>query len=84
VRAGDVVKHIPTGEEWLLLGVDSRPGRGHVYPAGWPPCRADMADCEFIEHRDGFPDDDALKARAKQWAGIQFDDLPESATAGKE
>jgi len=46
MKAGDDVKHIPTGEEWVLAGVDTK--RGEVYPAGWPESIADIKDCELI------------------------------------
>lgn len=43
-RAGDVVRHRPSGEEWVVCctrGAD-------LIPAGWPPSAARMADCELI------------------------------------
>ncbi|MBK9945618.1 MAG: hypothetical protein IPP12_00325 [Nitrospira sp.] len=45
-QAGDVVRHIPTGEEWLLI-VDEHEGR--VIPGGWPDTRADAKDCVLVE-----------------------------------
>lgn len=44
-RAGDAVKHGPSNEEWVLARVDG----DYVYPAGWPPCRAETKDCELVE-----------------------------------
>jgi hypothetical protein len=41
-RAGDVVKHGPTGETWWLA-VDEE--RGEVMPAGWPETIARASDC---------------------------------------
>lgn len=49
-QAGDVVRHIPTGEEWLLI-VDEHEGR--VVPGGWPDTRAEAKDCILLkETRD--------------------------------
>lgn len=46
-RAGDRVRHRPSGETWILA-VDERED-GSVYPCGWPESRADAADCELVE-----------------------------------
>jgi len=45
-RAGDRVKHRPTGEVWILA-TDEDDGR--VMPAGWPECQAMASDCELVE-----------------------------------
>lgn len=45
-RAGDRVKHRPSGETWILC-CDERNGR--VAPCGWPESYADALDCELIE-----------------------------------
>lgn len=43
IDTGDTVRHRPTGEEWLVAGVkDDR-----LYWCGWPPGRANLADCEL-------------------------------------
>lgn len=73
MKAGDVVKHLPSGETWLLIGVDSRPERRHVYPGGWPASRGNIDDCEFIEHRADFMTEDIVEIRRRMWPGIQFD-----------
>ncbi len=45
IKAGDSVKHGPSGESWLVAAV-----RGEdLFPAGWPCTRASVADCELIE-----------------------------------
>lgn len=44
IEIADTVHHGPTGEDWVVARVTDR----HVYPAGWPPCRADLADCTLI------------------------------------
>ena len=45
-QAGDVVRHIPTGEKWLLI-VDEHDGR--VVPGGWPDTRAEAKDCVLVK-----------------------------------
>lgn len=45
-RAGDVVAHGPSGEEWVLA-CDEEAGR--VCPAGWPNSMADARDCTLVE-----------------------------------
>lgn len=44
-RAHDVVRHTPTGEEWLLATDEEN---GHVFPAGWPCTLARSSDCELL------------------------------------
>lgn len=44
LERGDIVRHVPSGEEWLLLRVKD----DYVYPAGWPPSRALAADCVLV------------------------------------
>lgn len=46
---GDIVRHIPSGEEWVLL----RATDDDVFPAGWPKSRARASDCELIHRDDG-------------------------------
>ena len=44
IEIADHVHHKPSGENWVVARVTEQ----HIYPAGWPPCRADIADCELI------------------------------------
>ncbi len=44
-KAGDTVKHGPTGETWILKRDEED---GHVWPCGWPETRARAADCTII------------------------------------
>ena len=46
IKPGDVVKHLPTGEEWEVSAVSSDGRR--LSPTGWPESIADVSDCEFI------------------------------------
>jgi len=43
-RAGDVVHHVPSGEDWQLA-CDEVDGR--VQPMGWPETRAKASDCRL-------------------------------------
>ena len=45
IEPGDAVHHAPSGEDWVVLRV----GDDWIEPAGWPPCRARLADCSLIE-----------------------------------
>lgn len=40
-------KHIPSGEEWLLLGIDVKGNR--VCAAGWPQTIGKLSDCADIK-----------------------------------
>jgi hypothetical protein len=42
-KTGDVVKHIPSGETWLVAWC----GEVHVIPCGWPESLANVSDCEL-------------------------------------
>ena len=44
-QRGDHVYHRPTGESWVVKDASA----DHVWPCGWPPCRAAATDCEMIE-----------------------------------
>lgn len=45
IEIADIVKHHPTGEEWVVARVTET----DVYPAGWPPSCAELRDCELVE-----------------------------------
>jgi hypothetical protein len=44
-RAGDVVRHRPTGETWTVAYVDG----DRLAWCGWPPGEALLADCDLVE-----------------------------------
>jgi hypothetical protein len=58
IETADTVLHRPTGEEWLVAGVDG----DRLYWCGWPPGRANLADCELVQKAT---DEDRSKLRAK-------------------
>jgi len=45
IKAGDIVKHIGTDEEWVIAAVSGK----YLYPAGWPETCAKVDDCVLIE-----------------------------------
>lgn len=56
LRCGDVVRHIPTDEKWVVAYADYE--TGDMSWGGWPEGRARIADCELVRvasdevHRD--------------------------------
>ncbi len=46
IKTGDTVKHIPTGEKWIVAF--SEEGRG-LSPCGWPESLADIKDCILVK-----------------------------------
>ena len=64
IRPNDFVKHIPTGEEWVVCGVNYKTGR--LIPCGYPfPSMADIKDCVLTESRGLLQDEDMVKALRK-------------------
>ena len=50
IMAGDTVLHRPTGETWVVCGVNYEQGR--LIPCGYPfPSMAWLEDCELLERR---------------------------------
>lgn len=45
MRTGDAVLHRPSGETWQLAFVEG----DRCAPCGWPPCMANVSDCELVE-----------------------------------
>lgn len=45
IKTGDTVKHLPTGERWLIAWADER----EVSACGWPETIAQASDCELIK-----------------------------------
>lgn len=50
IRPSDIVLHKPSGEKWVVCGVNREQGR--LIPCGYPfPTVAKIEDCELIEER---------------------------------
>ena len=50
IRPNDVVLHKPSGEKWVVCGVDH--SKDELIPCGYPfPTLAKLSDCELIEER---------------------------------
>jgi len=66
IRPSDIVRHIPSGETWVVCGVNY--DTGHLIPCGYPfPSIAKIADCELVEERysaEGQPDEYITALRA--------------------
>lgn len=45
MRTGDVVKHLPSGETWVVAWADEE----RLGACGWPETVASVADCELVE-----------------------------------
>lgn len=45
IGTGDVVRHLPTGETWIVACVSN----GKLSWCGWPEGMADLADCVLVE-----------------------------------
>lgn len=51
IRPSDIVLHKPSGEKWVVCGVDHE--AGELIPCGYPfPTLAKISDCELVE--DGY------------------------------
>lgn len=44
IDTGDTVHHLPSGEDWIVAGVADT----YLWPVGWPPGRANLADCVLM------------------------------------
>lgn len=61
IRPNDFVKHIPSGEEWVVCGVNYEQGK--LIPCGYPfPSMANISDCELTEARNKPQDSDMVRA----------------------
>lgn len=50
IKPNDIVLHKPSGEKWVVAGVNAYDGK--LIPKGYPfPSIANIADCELIEAR---------------------------------
>jgi hypothetical protein len=64
-RCGDHVRHIQSGEVWVVAYADDFV----VAPAGWPNSRAQTKSCEIVRHCS----DADHKAAVEQWCGVRND-----------
>ena len=46
MRAGDHVRHTPSGETWVVRSVE--PEQNRLSWCGWPPGTALLSDCELV------------------------------------
>lgn len=83
-RAGDVVHHGPTGEDWVVAYVDG----DHLAWCGWPEGEAKVADCRL---KEACTDEEHLKrlqeiskssGKRARWAQAALDALASDRGAG--
>lgn len=63
IKPNDIVLHKPSGERWVVAGVNAFDGK--LIPKGYPfPSIANIKDCELIEGRYEveYQDEDMIKA----------------------
>ena len=69
IQPNDIVKHIPTGEEWVVCGVNLSSGK--LIPCGYPfPTTADISDCELVEKRYHIEPQSEEQIKALQKEGL--------------
>lgn len=51
IEAGDTVKHVPSGEQWFVLGVHK--WWKELCVAGYPPTVAKVSDCVLVKKGNG-------------------------------
>jgi hypothetical protein len=47
MKAGDAIRHIPTGETWTVAAIS--PDGSELVCCGWPESIAKVTDCELVE-----------------------------------
>lgn len=53
IKPNDIVLHKPSGEKWVVAGVNAYDGE--LIPKGYPfPSMANISDCELLEGRYEF------------------------------
>ena len=62
MRSGDVVRHRPSGEKWVVAYVEG----DWLAWCGWPPGEAKVSDCDLLEACS----DEEHKESLRQWAGL--------------
>lgn len=64
IRPNDIVRHLPSGEEWTVCGVNKQ--SGYLIPCGYPfPSMGKIEDCELLESR-GLPQTEEYKEALKR------------------
>ena len=65
IRPNDYVLHNPTGEEWVVCGINYE--QGYLVPCGYPfPSMAKIEDCELTES-NGKPQDDEQREALRRY-----------------
>lgn len=61
IDIADKVKHLPSGETWIVARVTDR----DVYPAGWPMSCGDLSDCVLVSKATPEQKADMIESRKK-------------------
>jgi hypothetical protein len=61
IDIADTVHHKPTAEDWVVARVTDM----HLWPAGWPPGRANLADCELLQKATDAQREDMMRMLRK-------------------
>lgn len=82
MKAGDIIKHIPTGETWTVAAVCNRTKM--LLCCGWPESMAPWSDCTLANACDRDHHRNMLEAVAKgtdcraSWARANLEELKEA------
>lgn len=69
IQPNDIVKHIPTGEELTVYGVNYAEGK--LIPCGYPFSKTvNISDCEIIEKRYQYKPQEKEQIEALQKEGL--------------
>lgn len=82
IRPSDTVLHRPSGETWVVCGVDHE--KGELIPCGYPfPSLAKIADCELvIEGYTQYGQPEEYKTALKSHGLYRFIERPEAQDNG--
>ena len=53
IERGDIVRHIPSGENWVVLRVEPTLTDTYIHAAGWPKSAGKESDCELTKKGGG-------------------------------
>lgn len=65
LRCGDVVKHRPSDENWIVAFADYE--ANELAPAGWPDSRADISDCDIVSRCS----DEEYRRWVSEWTSLK-------------
>ena len=70
IKPNDIVLHKPSGEKWVVAGVNAYDGK--LIPKGYPfPSIANISDCELIEGNYEFEHQEEVVIKALMQCGLK-------------